>query len=206
MNILLGVTGSVATTLLEKMIEEMGKLGNVRVVATTKAQHFIDSMFWSSLKQEKKLYEDAHEWRWQIPHDPEYVGRHEPTARNNYKKGDSVLHIELRKWADVFVIAPCSANTLAKLSYGLSDNLLTSVARAWDFSKTMIVAPAMNTFMLSHPATIQHTQTLQEWGIKIVHPQTKTLACGDTGDGAMAEISTIYETIVEAVRLSKGLL
>lgn len=61
--------------------------------------------------------------------------------------GDPVLHIELRRWADVLVLAPLSANTMAKVAHGLCDNLLTSVVRAWDYAKPMIVAPAMNTYM-----------------------------------------------------------
>jgi len=62
-------------------------------------------------------------------------------------RSDTVLHIELRKWADICVVAPASANTIAKAAYGISDNLVTCVLRAWDFSKTLIVAPAMNTFV-----------------------------------------------------------
>lgn len=62
-------------------------------------------------------------------------------------KGDKVLHIELRKWAHIMLIAPLSANSLAKISNGLCDNLLMSIVRAWDFNKPFIVAPAMNTYM-----------------------------------------------------------
>ena len=105
-------------------------------------------------------------------------------------------HVELRKWADVCVIAPCTANTLAKLANGISDNLLTSICRAWDFKKPIIVAPSMNTFMYLHPITVQHIGVLQSWGYTIVPPIEKELACGDVGVGAMAEI----DSIVKAVR------
>lgn len=72
------------------------------------------------------------------------------------KLGDEVLHIELRRWADAFVIAPLSANTLAKLANGLCDNALTCTARAWDPSEApLIAAPAMNTVMWEHPLTSQ---------------------------------------------------
>lgn len=64
-----------------------------------------------------------------------------------------MLHIELRKWADCFLIAPLSANTMAKIVNGLCDNLLTNVARAWDYKKLMILAPAMNTMMYDNPIT-----------------------------------------------------
>ena len=78
------------------------------------------------------------------------------------KVGDPVLHIELRKWADILLIAPMSANTLAKVAQGLSDNLVTCVARAWDVSKPFVVCPAMNTQMWVHPLTHQHVTLLRQ--------------------------------------------
>lgn len=105
---------------------------------------------------------------------------------------DPVLHIELRKWADVFVIAPLDANTMAKIANGLSDNLLTCVVRAWDHSKQLIYAPAMNTFMWEHPHTAKHQNELQQNLAYIeVPPVVKLLACGDYGNGAMAHVTSI---------------
>ena len=77
-----------------------------------------------------------------------------------------MTHIEQRAWADLFLIAPLSANTLAKLSTGQCDNLLTCVARAWDFTKPIVAAPAMNTHMWTHPITRPQLDTLAEWGYK----------------------------------------
>src|SRR5262249_58188629 len=77
-----------------------------------------------------------------------------PGAR--YARGDDVLHIELRKWADLLLIAPVDANTLAKLAGGLADNCLTCVYRAWDPARPVILAPAMNTLMWAHRLTAQH--------------------------------------------------
>lgn len=117
---------------------------------------------------------------------------------------DPVLHIELRKWADVLVVAPCTANTLAKLAGGLADNLLTCVARAWEFgaggrvAKPFLLAPAMNTCMWEHPVTAQHLGTLQGWGVQVIPPIEKVLACGDKGVGAMAEV----DAIVAAIKLA----
>ena len=91
------------------------------------------------------------------------------------QRGDPVLHIELRKWADIAIIAPLSANTLAKLSNGIADNLLTSVMRAWDFTKPCLIAPAMNTAMWEHPATNQQLTILRTWGYTIIPPISKTL-------------------------------
>ena len=126
-----------------------------------------------------------------------------------YGRGDPVLHIELRRWADLFLIAPLDANTLAKLACGLCDNCLTCVWRAWDRARPVILAPAMNTLMWENPLTRRHmTQiaedaqaappalelpALIEWinghcpGLRIVAPIAKKLACEDVGMGAMAE-------------------
>jgi phosphopantothenoylcysteine decarboxylase len=79
------------------------------------------------------------------------------------ERGDPVLHIELRRWADAFLIAPLDANTMAKIANGLSDNLLSCVARAWDFNagKQFFFAPAMNTCMWEHPFTAEHIKKLK---------------------------------------------
>ncbi|CDJ41216.1 flavoprotein domain-containing protein, putative, partial [Eimeria tenella] len=115
------------------------------------------------------------------------------------QRGDPVLHIELRRWADLFLIAPLSANSLAKISSGLCDDLLSCVARAWSYSsKPLVAAPAMNTEMWQHPITSQQLQQLQHFGAKIVPPVAKRLICGDTGVGAMAEPHTIACEALEA--------
>ncbi|KAH3765103.1 phosphopantothenoylcysteine decarboxylase [Pelomyxa schiedti] len=118
------------------------------------------------------------------------------------KIGDPVLHIELRKWADVMVVAPLSANTLAKLATGICDNLVTSVARAWDFKKPFLVAPAMNTVMWNHPFTHPQLETLKTLGIQVIPPVSKMLACGEMGEGGLADISTIVAAILVAVTKS----
>ncbi|KAK8642435.1 hypothetical protein V6N13_011778 [Hibiscus sabdariffa] len=146
----------------------------VKAVATKASLHFIDR---ASLPKDLKLYTDEEEWSsWG-------------------KIGDSVLHIELRRWADIMVIAPLSANTLGKIAGGLCDNLLTCVVRAWDYSKPIFVAPAMNTFMWSNPFTEKHLMTIDELGISLIPPVSKRLACGDYGNGAMAEPSLIHSTV-----------
>ena len=131
-------------------------------------------------------YTDEDEWR-----DYKAVG------------SDPVLHIELTKWADVLLIAPLSANTLAKVATGICDNLLTCVCRAWQLGiKPFIVAPAMNTFMWNHPVTKPQLNTISSWGANIINPVVKTLACGDNGNGALASV----EDIVGAVEISMKLL
>lgn len=113
-----------------------------------------------------------------------------------WTKERKVLHIELRKWADVYLICPLSANTLAKLSCGLADNLVTNVARCWDFSLPIIVCPAMNTCMWNHPVTQEQLNRLIAFGYQIVKPVSKKLACGDVGIGAMEDPKVIVENVL----------
>src|SRR5213078_3318118 len=91
--------------------------------------------------------------------DDEWPGR---TEGRRYQSSDTVLHIELRRWADLFLIAPLDANTLAKLACGLADNCLTCVWRAWDPERPTLLAPAMNTLMWEHPLTTRHLGQLAE--------------------------------------------
>ena len=120
--------------------------------------------------------------------------------------GDPVLHIDLRDWADMAIVAPLSAHTLAKFATGLSDDTLSCCIRAWDFGhgkrpgKPLILAPAMNTAMWEHPLTQSQLNTIKtfwnlnrqgENGIIIVEPQSKKLACGEIGTGALASVSDI---------------
>lgn len=119
-------------------------------------------------------------------------------------KGSFILLIsfsELRKWADSILIAPLDANTLGKVANGLSDNLLTSVLRAWDFSKIAYFAPAMNTCMWEHPLTGQHLKTLKELLLfKEIPPMEKELMCGDKGYGAMATLGMIVSIVSTEIR------
>jgi phosphopantothenoylcysteine synthetase/decarboxylase len=193
MNILLGVTASVAATLTPKLCRELMKVGNVKVVATEKSRYFFDyfevenilhgsPVDTESYSSDAKIYFDQQEWE-----------------SNRYHKNQDIPHITLGNWADIFVIAPLTANTLAKMSTGIADNLLTSTYLAWDRMKPIIIAPAMNTRMWNHPATQTNLillKTIHE-AIDIIDPVVKLLACGEEGVGAMAEIKTIISTVLE---------
>ncbi|KAK0568093.1 hypothetical protein OC861_002258 [Tilletia horrida] len=112
--------------------------------------------------------------------------------------GDPVLHIELRRWADIVLLAPCDANTLAKLANGICDNLLTSFFRALSPSTPTLIFPAMNTLMYEHPLTSRHLEVLTSLlGYEVHGPIPKRLACGDLGQGAMFEWSDIVSIVVE---------
>ena len=117
-----------------------------------------------------------------------------------------MLHIELRKWADLLVVAPLSANTLSSIAVGRCDGLLLSVLRAWDWGERggggVVVAPAMNTLMWTHPVTGGQVETLRGWGVEVLMPVKKVLACGDDGVGGMVGV----EVVVEAIGRRLGIL
>ncbi|KAL3830268.1 hypothetical protein ACJIZ3_019070 [Penstemon smallii] len=172
--ILIAASGSVAAIKFSNLCHCFSEWAEVKAVATKASLHFIDKV---SLPKDVTLYTDEDEWStWS-------------------KIGDNVLHIELRRWADIMVIAPLSANTLGKIAGGLCDNLLTCIVRAWDYSQPMFVAPAMNTFMWNNPFTERHLMMIDDLGISLIPPVTKRLACGDYGNGAMAEPSLIFSTV-----------
>jgi phosphopantothenoylcysteine decarboxylase len=200
-NVLLGVTGSVAAVRTPLLAEALRAAGHdVRIVATKASTYFFDVQPLRDI-----LTLDSDEW-----------------PGESYHRGDPVKHIDLRRWADVFLIAPLDANTLAKLAVGLADNALTCVWRAWDWSRPVVLAPAMNTLMWQHPFTRKHLRALavdfgamhlpghydettlveqinaRAKGLKIVPPISKELACGDVGIGAMAEVQEIVAAVPTA--------
>ena len=203
-HLLLASSGSVATIKLPDILKGLSLYDDlsIRIILTKAAENFladqsIEQPLLESLcniKNVDGLYRDEDEW------DKPWI------------RGDSILHIELRRWADILVIAPLSANSMAKMTAGLADNLLLSVVRAWDTDgeteggrkKRIILAPAMNTAMWRHPVTRKQIQVLEEdWAvdqehngwIELLRPVEKTLACGDTGNGAMREWSEIISVI-----------
>lgn len=181
-NLIIACTGSVATIKLPQLIEELRKDNlpfyfNLKIILTDRAKHFLDISSYDSLQERLSIFEDKDEWdAWK-------------------KRGDPVLHIDLGKWADMMVIAPLDANSMAKIVAGVCDNLLLCTVRAWDLKKPLIFCPAMNTRMYDHPLTQEHIEKLKCWGYYEIPCISKTLMCGDTGNGAMAEVSTIVETI-----------
>lgn len=176
--ILIGCTGSVATIKLLELIRLFKSCVEdceIIIVATPRSLHFVDT---TEIAKEAILYTDDDEWS-------AWKGR-----------GDPVLHIQLIQRADVFVIAPLDANSMGKIASGICDNLLLCCVRAWDMKKPLYFAPAMNTKMWEHPITAEHLHKLASWGYKEIAPISKTLMCGDTGIGAMAEIATIVDRVL----------
>ncbi|KAH9996140.1 flavoprotein [Russula compacta] len=183
-HVLLITTGSVASVKAPLIVEELLKYRNVsvQVAATKPSLTFFQPE--DIGKQGVDVWVDDDEW--------------EP----DYRIGDPILHIELRRWADVVLIAPCSANTLAKIATGVCDNLVTSLLRALAPTTPTYVYPAMNTLMYEHPLTAQHIRTIREViEYHVVGPISKGLACGDVGVGAMVEWRDIVASVVERFHL-----
>ena len=212
-NVLLGVTGSVAAIRTPALYEALQHAGHrTRIVATQAALYFFDPAALDPADPARPARNPAIV----VLDEDEWPGRF---AGRRYQRDDPVLHIELRRWAHVLLIAPLDANTLAKLANGLADNCLTSVWRAWEPSRLAILAPAMNTLMWEHPLTARHLRQLAadagagpvpdqpdlaalvSWinahcsRLRIVSPQDKRLACGDVGVGAMAELTDLVAAI-----------
>jgi len=191
MNIILGITGSVATTLTPKMASLLLASGhNVKIVATTPALFFLRGLKNDCLPLSNvsgnltsvEVFRDKDEW-----------------AEGGYHKGDIVKHIDFRTWADLLLIAPIGANTLAKIANGICDNFLCCIARAWKKEKPMVLAPAMNTEMWNDVITTTHLDSLPKRyrSLKIIEPISGMLACGDEGIGAMARIENIVKAVDE---------
>ncbi|PWZ01653.1 flavo protein [Testicularia cyperi] len=147
--------------------------------ASNQVQGAIDGTRRHKRRPRVKLWTDTDEWGW----------RH---------LGEPILHIELRRWCDVVLVAPCSANTLAKIVSGVCDDLLTSFIRALSPGIPKYLFPAMNTLMFLNPLTerqISEATGVLGWTVR--GPVEKTLACGDVGKGAMYEWSDIVALVVE---------
>ncbi|EGC36191.1 hypothetical protein DICPUDRAFT_54757 [Dictyostelium purpureum] len=184
-NLIIGLTGSVATIKAKLLVESLINSYNIIVITTETSLKFLSESDIQYISSKAKIYNDKDEWESHV---------------DIFKR--SALHIDLRKWADSILIAPCSANTLGKISNGLCDNLLTSLIRAWDYkNKKLIIAPAMNTMMWENPFTSRHIETMKQLSnnVLFIDPIQKKLFCGDIGMGAMEEVPKIVEYIIKNV-------
>ena len=167
--IVLGVTGSIAAYKAAELVRLFVKAGDdVSVVMTEAATKFVTPLTFQTLSRNP-------------------VGINSFTDQITWKPE----HISLAEKADLVVIAPATANTLAKIRYGLADNLLTETVLAT--RAPIVVAPAMNTGMYESAVFQETRQVLLDRGVKFVEPTVGELACGTTGRGRMAEPHTIFE-------------
>lgn len=173
--ILIGITGCVAIYKACELVRSFQKLGfRVKVVMTKSATEFIDPTMFRSLTREPvavSLFEDA--------------------------PGDPIHHISLAKEADVFLLAPCTANVIAKMAHGIADDLLTTTALA--MKAPIVIAPAMNVNMYENAATQQNMSTLRQRGVRLVDADAGYLACGDVGKGRLADLDAIVDATLAAM-------
>ena len=179
--IVIGVSGGIAVYKTLYVISRLRKLGvNVNVIMTKSATEFVTPLSFQSLSQNYvvcDMFEDPKTW--------------------------DVEHISLAKRADVFLIAPATANVIGKIANGIADDMLTTTVMAT--KAKVLIAPAMNTNMYENPILQRNINTLKELGYNFVEPESGRLACGDTGKGKLASPETIVDEVVKLLSKDQDL-
>lgn len=179
--VVLGVSGGIAAYKIPNLASMLKKLhADVEVIMTENATNFITPTTFESLTGNKCLVE---------------------TFDRNFKF--QVEHVALAKRADIFLIAPATANVIAKVAHGLADDMLTTTFLAAQCPK--LIAPAMNTRMYENPITQDNMEICRRYGMKIIEPASGYLACGDTGAGKMPEPSDLLAWILQEIACEKDL-
>lgn len=174
-HIVLGVTGSIAAYKIASLASMLVKQkADVTVIMTPNATNFINPITFESLTGHKCLVD---------------------TFDRNFEF--QVEHVSLAKQTDVFLVAPASANVIAKAAHGIADDMLTTTLLACTCPK--LFAPAMNTRMYLNPVVQDNMKTLSRYGMEVITPARGYLACGDTGEGKMPEPEVLFEYIVKAL-------
>ncbi|WP_105140310.1 phosphopantothenoylcysteine decarboxylase [Streptococcus suis] len=180
-NITLAVTGSISAYKAADLTSQLTKLGHqVTVLMSRSAMDFITPLTLQSLSK-NLVHTDV-------------MIEENPTL---------IKHIDIAKETDLFLVAPASANTIAKLANGMADNIITATALALPIGTKKLLAPAMNTNMYLNPATQKNLKTLTEYGFEEIKPREALLACGDFGTGALAEIDVILNKVMEVLNENK---
>lgn len=168
--IIIGITGGIAAYKINYLVRDFVKAGaEVRIVMTKRTEDFVSPLTLSTLSR-NKVYTDFYD---------------ENKTWNN--------HVELALWADVMLIAPCTANTLAKIANGICDNFLMAVYMS--AKCPVIIAPAMDLDMYAHPAVTKNLNIIESFGHKIIPAEYGELASGLIGQGRLAEPETIFRTV-----------
>ncbi len=179
--VVLGVSGGIAAYKIPNLASMLKKRhANVEVIMTEHATNFITPTTFESLTGNKCLVD---------------------TFDRNFQF--QVEHVALAKRADVFLIAPATANVIAKAAHGLADDMLTTTFLAAQCPK--LIAPAMNTRMYENPITQDNLEICRRYGMKVIEPASGYLACGDTGAGKMPEPSELLEWILQEIACKKDL-
>lgn len=178
--ILIGITGGIAAYKALELIRMYKRAGaEVKAVLTNNALEFVTPLTVQTLTNNKV-----------------YINNFDTSCY-------SPEHISLCEWSDIFVIAPATANTIAKIANGICDNLLTSLAAA--YNKPFLIAPAMNCNMYNNPITQENITKLISLGYNFVSPATGFLACGTNGTGRLADLNSIYLRTAELLNPLKPL-
>ena len=179
--VVLGVTGGIAAYKIANLASMLVKQhANVRVIMTQNATNFITPTTFETLTGKKCLVD---------------------TFDRNFEF--QVEHVSLAKQADIFMIAPATANVIAKVAHGLADDMLTTTFLACRSPKYIV--PAMNTQMYENPITQDNLNICRKYGMHVIEPASGYLACGDTGAGKMPEPETLFEYILQELACEKDL-
>jgi phosphopantothenoylcysteine decarboxylase/phosphopantothenate--cysteine ligase len=177
-NIAIFICGSISIYKTCEIIRLFKKSNfNIKVVMSKNARKFIKPIVFEALSGNEVLYEKNEKW----------------SNKNN--------HIDIGKWADMFLIAPITANTINKIAHGIADDFFTSSILA--FNKKIIIAPSANENMLNNPITINNIKKLKELSFEIIEPIEKKLICGDISTGALANIEDIFLKSLRALYSKK---
>lgn len=180
--VLLCLSGSIAAYKIAYLASALKKLhADVHVLMTENATNFINPITFETLTGNKCLVD---------------------TFDRNFEF--SVEHVSLAKLADVVMVAPASANVIAKLAHGLADDMLTTTVLACTCKK--IISPAMNTRMFENPITQDNLKICEKYGMEVISPANGYLACGDTGAGKMPEPETLLQYILKEIQYEKDLV
>ena len=179
--VILGVTGSIAAYKIANLASALVKLhADVKVILTKNATYFINPITFETLTGNKCLVD---------------------TFDRNFQY--SVEHVALAKRADVFLVAPASANVIGKMAHGIADDMLTTTILACKCPK--LISPAMNTNMYENPIVQDNLQVLEKYGFEVINPASGYLACGDTGAGKMPEPENLLAYILKTIACEKDL-
>ena len=179
--VVLGVTGSIAAYKIANLASALVKLhADVHVIMTQNATNFINPITFETLTSNKCLID---------------------TFDRNFQF--NVEHVSLAKRADVFMVAPASANVIGKIANGIADDMLTTTIMACKCKK--LISPAMNTNMFENPIVQDNLKKLEHYGYEIINPAEGYLACGDTGAGKMPEPEVLLSYILKEIALEKDL-
>ena len=179
--VLLGITGGIAAYKMANVASALRKTGaEVHCILTQNATQFITPLTFETLTNNRCIVD---------------------TFDRNFQY--DVAHVSLAKKADVILIAPATANVIAKLAHGLADDMLTTTVLASRCPK--LIAPAMNTAMLENPATQENLATLRRYGFTVIAPATGMLACKDVGSGKLPEPEVLCEEIYRVIGREKDL-